>query len=79
MEINAWLASCGNMWACLADGGNIGMSNSASWVDWMVVPSGSITEMLLFVGVLLMQWLLGNRKWPVVPVSAIRDEAGIAL
>jgi hypothetical protein len=64
----------GKMWAQQAYVGSGGMWRSAVWVEWMVLPSGSNTEMPGLAGC---WWMLGAwmvRKWPVLQVSAMQGE-----
>ena len=65
------------MWASQAVGGSKGMLRSAVWVEVMVLPSGSKTEMLG----LAVRWLrLGAwivMKWPVEPVSAMQVDVSM--
>jgi hypothetical protein len=59
------------MWDSQACGGSRGILRSAVWVEVMVLPSGSKTEMLGLAGrrFRLGAWMV--RKWPVEPVSAM--------
>jgi hypothetical protein len=52
------------------------MSSSASWVEYMGLPSGCRTAMLGLAFRLLMQGASILRKCPVVPVSAILVAGG---
>ena len=51
--------------------GRCGKVNSAVWVDCIVSPLGSLTEMPLSVGTLLTQGLSGPMKWLVHPKSTM--------
>ena len=60
-----------NMWASRADGGRLGMSKVASWVEVIVSPLGRLTRMGTVVTVLLVQWACDERNVAVHPVSAM--------
>jgi hypothetical protein len=53
MEMREPDARVGKMWASQACGGSIGIFRRAVWVDVMVLPSGSKTEMLGLAGRML--------------------------
>jgi hypothetical protein len=76
IEIRGPALRLGTMWALRASSGTrAGTSRSASWVDCMELPAGSSTVMLGFAGHLLMKGASEVRKWPVLPVSAIKTRA----
>ena len=65
IESRALFWGAGKTWARRAARGNCGKGNSAVWVDCIVSPLGSLTEMPCSMGTLLMQGLSGPMKWLV--------------
>ena len=66
----------GKRWAMQAAGGRVGRFRSAMWVEVMVVLSGRCT-VIMGVGVTRMLMMLASamaRKWPVLLVSAMRED-----
>ena len=70
-ESNALFWSAGKTWARHAASGSCGKVNSAVWVDCIVSPLGSLTEMPCSVGTLLTQGLSRPMKWLVQPESTM--------
>ena len=59
------------MWASVAVEGRLGIGKVAVWVEEMVVLPATVTSMGVGLGLTSVgRVLLGERKWPVVPVSA---------
>ena len=75
IESRALFWSAGETCARRAARGNCGKGNSAVWVDCIVSPLGSLTEMLCSVGTLLTQFLSGPRKWLVQPESTMARQS----
>ena len=71
IESRALFWSAGKTWARRAARSNCGKGNSAVWVDCLVSPLGSLTEMPCSVGTLLTQGLSGPMKWLVQPESTM--------
>ena len=72
MDINACSARPGRMCACRAVfGSDFRIFILALCVDLIVLPFGIHTEIPLVVGKMFEHMLVGNRKCPVVPVSAM--------
>lgn len=73
-------ANDGNTCARLASWGRVGRASVVVWVLDMCEPSGSWTDMGVCVG----RWgvpleLVGWKKWPVVPVSAIAVVGDVSM
>ena len=71
IERRALCWSAGKTWARRAARGNCGKGNSAVWVDCIVSPLGSLTDMPCSVGTLLTQGFSGPMKWLVQPESTM--------
>ena len=69
IDSRALFWSAGKTWARRAARGNCGKVNSAVWVDCIVSPLGSLTEMPGSVGTFLTQGFSGPMKWLVHPES----------
>ena len=71
IESRALFCSAGKTWARRAARGNCGKGNSSMWVDFIVSPLGSLTEMPCSVETLLTQGVSGPMKWLVQPESTM--------
>ena len=80
MESKEVLPSAGKRCAMQAAGGSCGRLMSAMWLVAMVVPLGSCTERGSFVARTLRRPVASMaRKWPVQPVSAMREVGTMLL
>jgi hypothetical protein len=80
MDSREVLLSAGKRCAMHADGGRCGMLMSAMCLEDIVVPSGSCTQRGFIVGWTFWSLVaLIKRKWPVHPVSAMREVGTMLL
>ena len=63
--------SAGKTWAWRSASGSCGKGNITMYLDCIVSPLGSRTEMLCSVGNLLLRGLFGPMKWLVQPESTM--------
>jgi hypothetical protein len=56
----------------------LGNARRAVWVDWIWLPSGSVTERGNLARFWLVQTLVYCRKWPVVSLSTMAAFSGVA-
>ena len=68
-DTNECDASPGTMWASLALGGSCGSAIFAVWLDWMVVPFGSLICSGSVANLLSVTGAADNRKWLDAPES----------
>jgi hypothetical protein len=59
--------------ALFAEGGRPGIERIDVWVDWIIVPSGKVTDNGSKVCVLLTQGALNARTFPVAPESKMAE------
>ena len=76
MERRVWDAKSGTMCTWRAAGGRCGISNSAVWVEYMIVPLGLWMAIGWVAGCLLTTGSVVVPKWAVLPVSAMMDVMG---
>jgi hypothetical protein len=74
-EPDARVGKIGDLQAC--GGSIVGMLRRAVWVELIMLPSGSKTEMLGLAGCLLRLGAWMVMKWPVEPVSAMQVDVNI--
>ena len=68
-DTNECDANPGTMWASLALGGSCGSAIFAVWLDWMVVPSGSLMHSGSVASFLSVTGAAERRKWLDAPES----------
>ena len=68
-DTNECDANPGTMWASLALGGSCGSAIFAVWLDWMVVPLGSLICSGFSAGLLSVTGAAERRKWLDAPES----------
>ena len=56
--------------------GKLGMSSSASWVEYIIVPFGFVIPIGVVVGRLFITLAVTVQKCAVLPLSAIARESG---
>ena len=76
MERRECVLRAGTMCTRRAVIGKLGMSSSASWVEYIIVPFGFVIPIGDVVGRLFITWAVTVQKCAVLPLSAIARESG---
>ncbi len=71
MDNNEWVRRAGTMWTWRAELGRLGMSSSASCVEYIINPLGLVIPIGVVVRRLLMTCASTVQKWAVLPLSAM--------
>jgi hypothetical protein len=72
-EIRECLKWLGKRCALFAEGGRPGSESIAVWVDWIIVPSGKVTDRGFKLFVVLIQGASNARKFPVALESKMAE------